>query len=150
MPLIPVELNYEAIESTFASTSDAYDRMSSILDKYSHSIWITSLTSLDPFNNIFPSDEGIMEVMSLEETPLDDGHQRSSFLLKIELETHSTVSPDPPIPILPYDILSEGNLGVIYDTVPIDISIKPGIVENIHIDASYSPKEIKVYRAFFK
>jgi hypothetical protein len=57
---------------------------------------------------------------------------------------------DPPIPILPYDILSKGNLGVIYDIVPIDISIKPGIVENIHIDASCSPEEINVYRALFK
>ena len=114
--------------------------MSPILDEYSHSIWLTSLTSPDPFNDIFPSDEGIMEVMSLEETPWDDGHHRSSFFLKLKLKTHSTVSPDPPIPILPYNILSERNLGVIYDIIPIDISIKLGIVENIHIDASCSIK----------
>jgi hypothetical protein len=41
-------------------------------------------------------------------------------------------------------------LGVIYVTIPIDISIKPGIVENIHISASYSPEEINVYREIFK
>jgi hypothetical protein len=38
------------------------------------------------------------------------------------------VSHDPPIPILPYDIFSEGILEVISDIVPIDISIKPRIM----------------------
>jgi hypothetical protein len=49
MPLSPVELAYEVIQSTSASPSDASDQMSPILDEYSHSIWITSLTSPDPF-----------------------------------------------------------------------------------------------------
>jgi hypothetical protein len=54
MPLSPMELNYEAIQFAYAYTFDAYDRMSPILDEYSHSIWHTSLTSPDPFNDISP------------------------------------------------------------------------------------------------
>lgn len=35
-------------------------------------------------------------------------------------------------------------------TVPIDISVKLGIVENIHIGASCTPDEIQAYKALFQ
>ena len=45
---------------------------------------------------------------------------------------------------------SELNLGNISRTVPIDISVKPGIVENIDIGASCTEDEIQTYKALFQ
>ena len=41
-------------------------------------------------------------------------------------------------------------MGNITETRPIDISVKPGIVENIHIGRNCSPEEVTVYTALFK
>jgi hypothetical protein len=38
--------------------------------------------SLDPFHVIFPTDEMIMSVMSMEDTPWDNGHHRSILFLE--------------------------------------------------------------------
>jgi hypothetical protein len=131
------------------STSDSPDRLCPILDEYSHSTWLISMTYFDPFDEIFPTDEGIMEVMSLEETPWDDSHHRSSFFLRPEIEIILRY-----LQILTFmyfiKIFYQGNLGVIYATVPIDISVKPRIMENVHIDASCSPDEIETYKELFK
>ena len=53
------------------------------------------------------------------------------------------------MPILTHEVLSEGNLSKITQTTPIDISIKPGIVENIHVGVTCSPDEIRVYADIF-
>ena len=45
---------------------------------------------------------------------------------------------------------SELNLGNISRTIPIDISVKLGIVENIHIAASCTDDEIQLYKALFQ
>ena len=45
---------------------------------------------------------------------------------------------------------SELNLRNISRTVPIDILVKPGIVENIHIGASCTEDEIQTYKALFQ
>ena len=45
---------------------------------------------------------------------------------------------------------SELNLGNISRTVPIDISVKLGIFENIHIGASYTENELQTYKALFQ
>jgi hypothetical protein len=47
-------------------------------------------------------------------------------------------------------VFSEGNLSNISPTIPLDISIKPVIVENVHIRASCSPDEIVTYKSLFK
>jgi hypothetical protein len=115
--------------------SDTSDPMSHVLDESSHSFWIISMESPDPFDNTFPTDESILEVMSLEETPWDDSHHHSFLFLEPKtIETH------PDTLVLPkiftnshHDVLFEGNLGNISSTIPIDISIKLGITENIHI-----------------
>jgi hypothetical protein len=48
------------------------------------------------------------------------------------------------------DVFAEGNLSNTSPTIPIDISVKPGIVENVHIGASCSPDEIITYTSLFK
>jgi hypothetical protein len=44
----------------------------------------------------------------------------------------------------------EGNLSNISPTIPLDISIKPGVVENVHIGASCSHDEVVTYKSLFQ
>jgi hypothetical protein len=46
--------------------------------------------------------------------------------------------------------LYEGNLENISPTIPLDIPIKPGIVENVHIGASCYSDEIQTYKVLFQ
>jgi hypothetical protein len=137
MSLIPVESAYEAIQSVTPSTPS--------LDEL----------SLDHFHVIFPTDKMIMSIM--EDTPWDDGHHHSIlFLEKHTLEnyqwisTPSTIVVISTIPDFAHDVFAEGKLSNISPMIPIDISIKPGIVENVHIGASCSPDEIVTYTSLFK
>ena len=45
---------------------------------------------------------------------------------------------------------SELNLKNTSRTIPIEISVKPGIIENIHIGACCTEDEIKAYKALFQ
>jgi hypothetical protein len=47
-------------------------------------------------------------------------------------------------------VLYEGNLSNISPTIPLDISIKPGVVENVHIGASCSTDEVVTYKSLFQ
>jgi hypothetical protein len=64
MPLSLVESAYQAIQSTTPFTPSLID------------------SSPDPFHVVFPTDEMIMLVMSMEDTPWDDGHHRSILFLE--------------------------------------------------------------------
>jgi hypothetical protein len=137
MSLSPVESNYQAIQLATPSTPS--------LDELSP----------DPFRVIFPTDKMIMSIM--EETPWDDGHHRSIlFLEQHTLENYQRISTLLMIVIILtvpesiHDVFFEGNLSNISATIHIDISIKPGIVENVHIGASCSPNEIVTYTSLFK
>jgi hypothetical protein len=139
MPLSPVESAYQAIQSTTPSTPSLGD------------------LSPDPFRVIFPTDEMIMSVMSMEDTPWDDGHHRSILFLEqhtIEsyqwISTPSTVVVISTIPESTHDMFYEGNLSNISPTIPLDISIKPGVVENVHIGASCSHDEVVTYKSLFQ
>jgi hypothetical protein len=97
----------------------------------------------------------IMSVM--EDTPWDDVHHRSIlFLEQHTLENYqrilapSTVVFISNVPRSAHDVFSKGNLSNISPTIPIDISITPGIVENVHIGASCSYDEIVTYTSLFK
>ena len=90
-----------------------------------------------------------MEVVSLEEISWEYYHHRSSFLPPCHMvEDHftSTVSsdivPNPQPPILTRSVDSEGNLCNITKTMPVDISMKPGVSENIFIGQNSSPEEV--------
>jgi hypothetical protein len=137
MLLSPVESAYQVIQSTIPSTPS--------LDELSP----------DPFHVIFPTEEMIMSVM--EDTPWDDGYHHSIlFLEQHTLEnyqrilTPSTVFVISTIPRSSHDVFAEGNLSNISPMIPIDISVKPGIVENVHIGASCSLDEIVTYTSLFK
>jgi hypothetical protein len=66
MPLIPVKLAYQAIQSTSPSPHSLFDM------------------TPDTFHTIFTNDETIMEIMYVEETPWDDGHHCSILFLEPE------------------------------------------------------------------
>jgi hypothetical protein len=137
MPLSPVESAYQAIQLETPSTPS--------LDELSP----------DPFHVIFPIDKMIMSIM--EDTPWDAQHHRSILFIEQhtlenyqQISTLSTVVVISTVPEATHDVFSEGNLSNISPTIPIGISIKPGIVENVHIGASCSSDEIVTYTSLFK
>ena len=78
--------------------------------------------------------------MSLEEMPWEDHHHRSSLLPLFHMvEDHfasnvsSDIVMDPQSLILTRSVESEGNLFNITKTMPVDISVKSGVSENIYI-----------------
>lgn len=118
---------------------------------YSQSPWLGTLESSNPLVETFLTNEGIMEIMSLEELPWIDTHHRSLFLPRpVVMSTifEESSSPFPP-PIVTHEVWSEGNLGNITQMISIAISIKPGVVEHVHIGVSCSLDEIKTYTRLF-
>jgi hypothetical protein len=137
MPLSLVEFAYQAIQSATPSTPSLGE------------------LSPNPFRVIFPTDAMIMSVM--EETPWDDGHHRSILFLEQHTIEHyqqisspSTVVVISTVPGSTHNVFSEGNLSNISPTIPLDISVKPGIVKNFHIGASCSSDEVVTYTSLFK
>jgi hypothetical protein len=100
-------------------------------------------------------DEMIMSVM--EETLWDNGHHCSILFLEQHtiksyqwILTPSTVVIISTIPESTHDVFSKEKLSNISPTIPLTISIKPGIVENVHIGALCSSDEIITYKSLFK
>jgi hypothetical protein len=99
MCLSLVESAYQAIQSTTPSLPSLGD------------------TSPDPFHVIFPTNEMIMVVMSMEDTPWDNGNHPSILFLEREtiesyqwISTPSTVVVISSVPESTHDLLYEGNL----------------------------------------
>ena len=67
-------------------------------DPYHLPYWLDSpIPTLDYLSNTFPSDESIMEIMSVDEPVWEDHHHRSSFLLNansVEFYFVSLISTD--------------------------------------------------------
>ena len=72
------------------------------LEVYSQSPWLGNADSPDPLKEVFPSDEAIMETMSLEDLSWDDGHHHSSFMpglgaMSKYLDRFVSQAPSPPL-----------------------------------------------------
>jgi hypothetical protein len=137
MPLSPIESDYQATQSATPTTSSCEE------------------LSPDPFRVVFPTDKMIMSI--LDDTPWDDGHHRSILFLEQQtLENYTRISTPSTVVVISTvtqstrDVFAEGNLSNISPTIPIDISVKPGIVENVNIGASCSPEDIVTYTSLFK
>jgi hypothetical protein len=137
MPLSPVESAYQAIQSANPLTSSCEE------------------LSPEPFRVFFPTDDMIMSVLT--DKPWDNGHHRSILLLEQQtLENYQQISTLSTVVVITTflgstrDVFVEGNLSNISPTIPIDILVKPGIIENVHIGASCSPDEIVTYTSLFK
>jgi hypothetical protein len=134
MPLSLVELDYQAIQSKTPSPLSLND------------------TSPDLFHLIFPTNEMIMTIMSMEETPWDNGHHCSILFLETKtIESYQRILTPLAVVVIfsvpesTHDLLYEGNLSNISPTIPLDISIKPIVVE-----ASCSADEVHTYKAIFQ
>ena len=60
---------------------------------------------------------------------------------------------DQPCPInllATQDVYAEGNMANIAETIPINISRTPDVVENVFVGADCSPEEIQIYTDLFK
>ena len=95
--------------------------------------------------------------MSLEEPPWHDSHHRSSFLPAHQdmltcFERFARCLPFQILqtPIQVYQVSSEGNMANITQTQPIEISMKPGIVEHIHIGVTCTLEEVQLYTDLFR
>ena len=98
-----------------------------------------------------------MEVMNISKRPWEDMHHQSSFLSKpdpLEFKPEFFYLDDDmeryQRPIQAHNVISEGNLTNVSKTIPINISIKHGIIENINIGANCSLEEITQYTTLFK
>jgi hypothetical protein len=95
MPLSPAKTSSVAIQSTSPSSDDQHLLAP---ESYLMSSWLNSLSSaIDYISPNFPSDESIMEMLSIDELPQDDSHHRSYFLPpreEIQEDIHSIFPPD--------------------------------------------------------
>jgi hypothetical protein len=127
-------------------------------DQYSFPMWVVTPPSLHDFlDTELPSDEAIMEVMASVDRPWEDMHHQASFLPnleRLEVDMKNLVSIDNvewyQSPIMTHDVYSKGNLENISKTIPINILVKPGVMEHILIGAYCSPREIELYTSLFK
>ena len=72
MPLNPAEATYVAIQSASPSSDNTHLLAP---DACSMPSWLDSLSSaIDYISQIFPSDESIMEMLSIDDVPWDDNH----------------------------------------------------------------------------
>jgi len=152
MPLSLAKIKCMEIVSASTSVSSNHFVLSVSLETYSQSLWLCSSESPDPLADTFLCDESIMEVISLEEVPWNETHHRSSFLpgpmvMSTCLEKFFSWFTTQPLQmlIMTHEVWSEGNMCNITQTMLIDISIKPGVIENVHIGVNYSHDDIKLY-----
>ena len=127
-------------------------------DPYHLPYWLEpSLPTLNYLSQTFPSDESIIEIMNTSTSVWEDHHHRSSFLPNTNSADNDFVSllgtdivDNLQTPVLLQDSESEGNLCNITKMVPIDISVKSGTIEHVHIGKNCSIHEIEECKALFK
>jgi hypothetical protein len=129
-------------------------------------VTVTNVIPLDPlYYRQFHCDEDILEELTTLDFPWDLLHHRALFLSQesftlprqnpiYAIETKDFL-PSGHIdwfnnPISARNAFEEGNMANISPTVKIDISIKPGIIEEIIISAACSPEELIAYKSLFQ
>jgi hypothetical protein len=155
MPLSTTDVAYSLVQqaSYNPDPTPAHE-----LDPLLEPIWAQgSLADVDSLDLVLPSDEAVIEAMTSPDKPWEDIHHRSYFLPKLSRikagEFTVTIMGDQPCPInllAMQEIYVEGNMETIAETIPINISQNPGVVENILIGVDFSPEEIQVYTDLFK
>jgi hypothetical protein len=53
-------------------------------------------------------------------------------------------------PLATHAVYAEGNMVAITETIPINISKTPGVMENVLVGVDFSPEEIRIYTDLFK
>lgn len=146
MRLSPIEQDHETIYSACpAHTFSLINWIDQSLDYGTPSY---------PFSCTFFTDKGIMEIMVSNNASWNEHHHHSSFPNTIEDNLSGVYLPDFVKPFTNYvsihEIECEKNILNIEETIPLDISIKLGMVENLYIGASCSSSETKIYQSLFR
>jgi hypothetical protein len=155
MPLSVAEVAYSFVQQASADTNPT---LTQELDLPLEPIWAQgSLTDTDSLDLVLPSDEEVIEARTSLDKPWDDIHHKSYFLpelIIIEAEEFTlTMTGDRSCPINPlatHEVYAEGNMETIIETIPINISRTPSVMENVFIRAYCSPGEIQIYTDLFK
>jgi hypothetical protein len=155
MLLSVIEVAYSLVQQDLAN-SDLTPAQE--LDPLLEPIWAQgSLANVNSLDLVLPSNKAVIEAMTSLEKPWEDLHHRSYFLPELSRiearEITITMTGDQPCPInllATQEIYVEGNMATIAETIPINISQNPGVVENVFVRADCSPKEIQIYMDLFK
>jgi hypothetical protein len=155
MPLSTIEVVFSLVQQTSA-TPDLIPAQE--LDKLLEPIWAQdSLVNTNSSELVLPLDEAILKAMNGLDKPWEDLYHKSYFLPKLHRieagEFTITMTGDQLCPInllATQDIYAEGNMVTIAETMPINISRTPSVVENVFVGADCSPEEIQIYMDLFK
>ena len=151
IPLSPYEISYQAVQSFSDPCSTEIDLMNVV---HGESLSISTSVSTT-FSELVHTDEQIRELLSVDNLPWEDLHHRSSFLPELDhfendfssiFTTDYVKGPQNPLEHPDFEL----NLENISRTVSIEISVKPGIIENIHIGASCTDDGLQTYKALFQ
>ena len=157
MPLPTTMVAYQANIGCVAKHSPSSLRTEEE-DPYVLPTWaVESSHSHDFLDDVFPSDEDILEAMLGVEQPWEELHHRSYFLPKLDRmecddfrEILSEKIGSPMVPLIsPYQ-MDDGNMDNLSPTIDINISRDPSKVENVYIGAGCFLDEIKEYTEIFK
>jgi hypothetical protein len=155
MPLFSIEVAYSLVQQASANPDPTSAQE---LDPLLEPIWAHgSLANTNLLDLVFPSDEAVIEAMTSLDKPWEDLHHRSYFLpdlSRIEAgEFTMTMMGDQSCPInllATHEIYAEGNMETIAETISINISRNPGIVENVFVGADCSLGDIQLHTDIFK
>jgi hypothetical protein len=147
MPLSATEVGYFLVQQASANPDPTPAQE---FDPLLKPIWAQgSLANTDSLDLVFPSDEEVIEAMTSSDKPWDDLHHRSYFLpelSRIEVEEFTltmTGYRSCPINLLAtHEVYAEGNMETIAETISINPSRNPSVVDNFFIGAYCSPEEI--------
>jgi hypothetical protein len=155
IPLSVVEVAYSYVQQASANPNPTPAQE---LDPLLEPIWAQgSLATTDSLDLILPSDKAVIEEMTSPDKTWEDLHHRAYFLPELHRieagEFIITMTRDQPCPInllATQEIYAKGNMATIAETIPINISQNPGVMENVFVEADFFPKEVQIYTDLFK
>jgi hypothetical protein len=147
MPLSDAEVAYSLVQQASTNPDPALAQES---DPLPEPIWAKdSLATTDSLDLVLPSDKAVIEAMTSLDKPWDNLHHRSYFLPELHRieagEFTITMMGDQSCPINPlatHKIYAEGNMETLSETIPINISRTPSVIDNVFVRAYNSHEKM--------
>ena len=140
--LVAYQVNLDHVVKPSPSSSRMEEEDPCVLPAWA----VQSSHSQDCLDDVFPSDEAILEAMSGIEQPYRELHHRSYFLPKLdhlECDEFRAILREkvgsPMVPLSSPSQIAEGNMANLSPMIPINISRDPGKIENVYTGAGCSP-----------